>query len=167
MRRTVYLSGRIGGLTYEEASKARNHAAALLLRTGWDILDPMRGYEILSTLKVIEEGSQVKSMLGVTDAAILQRDKDDVRRADVLLIFSGNQASWGTAFEWELAFELGKPIVVICDEDSPTREHPWCRQMASGFFANVEDAIEFINKWFDRGYRLEEEGCVNAGMGCC
>ena len=159
-RRTVYLAGTISGLTYGQASGPRDYAANLLLKRGWDVLDPMRGYQILSTLgdTPISEGQEVKSMLGITDTAITQRDRDDIRRSDVLLVFSGNAATWGTGFEWEFAFNLGKPIVIICDEDSPTRNHPWCRTMCSGFVSSVDEAVEFIDRWLDRGYQLGDEG---------
>lgn len=156
-RRTVYLSGSIGGLSYAEASGPRDYATSLLLKRGWDVLDPMRGYEILSTLETIEEGERVQTLLGVTDTAITQRDRDDIRRSDVLLIFSGDRATWGTAFEWEFAVALYKPVVVICAPASPTRKHPWCRTMSSYFAANVDEAVEFIDRWLDRGYRLEGE----------
>ena len=153
-RRTVYLAGSISGLTYEQATAARNEATQLLLDAGWDVLNPMRGYEILSTLEVIGEGES-KELLGVTDTAITQRDRDDIRRSDVLLVFSGDNPTWGTSFEWEFAAtNLGKPVVVICSKDSPTREHPWCRVMCSGFFETVETAVDFIATWLDRGYRL-------------
>ena len=156
-RRIVYLGGTIGGLTYTEASDPRNYATNLLLKRGWDVLDPMRGYEILSTLESIEEGEQVQELLGVTDTAITQRDRDDIRRSNVLLIFSGDRATWGTAFEWEFAVTLGKPVVVICAPDSKTRHHPWCRTMASYFAADVDEAIDFIDRWLDRGYQLGDE----------
>lgn len=158
-RRTVYLSGSISGLTYNEASGPRDYATNLLLKRGWDVLDPMRGYQILNSLgdSPIEEGEHVQRLLGVTDTAITQRDRDDIRRSDVLLVFSGDHATWGTAFEWEFAVALGKPVVVICSEDSPTRDHPWCRTMCSGFFSTVDEAVAFIDRWLDRGYQLGEE----------
>lgn len=157
MRRIVYLSGSIGGLSYEEASGPRDYATSLLLKRGWDVLDPMRGYQILSTLETIEEGEQVQKLLGVTDTAITQRDRDDIRRSDVLLVFSGDRATWGTAFEWEYAVGLSKPIVVICSPDSPTRKHPWCRTMCCAFVSNVDEAVDFIDRWLDRGYQLGAE----------
>ena len=157
-RRVVYLSGRIGGLTYEEASASRNEAARLLHAAGWDTLDPMRGYEILSTLdeKPIKD-DDTKRLLGVTDQAILQRDEDDVRRSDVILIFSGDTPTWGTAFEWQMAYTLKKPIVVIASKDAVSRGHPWCRSMASYFAETVEEAVQFITEWLDRGYSLGNE----------
>jgi nucleoside 2-deoxyribosyltransferase len=117
----------------------------------------MRGYQILSTLERIDEGEQVQKLLGVTDTAITQRDRDDIRRSDVLLIFSGDRATWGTAFEWEMAFNLGKPIVVIAAKDNPTRKHPWCRTMCSYFAETIEEAVDFIDRWLDRGYQLDDE----------
>lgn len=157
MRRVVYLSGGIANLSYEEATAARNESKAKLAERGWDSLDPMRGKEILSSLATMDE-KKASDMLGVTPTAILQRDYDDVRRADALLVLSGDRASWGTAFEWAIAhFELRKPVVVVCAKDSPTRDHPWCKQMTSYFAETVDEAIEFLDKWFDRGYSLPEE----------
>lgn len=154
-RRIVYLSGSIGGLSYEEAAGPRDYATNLLLKRGWDVLDPMRGYQILSTLDTIEEGEQVQALLGVTDTAITQRDRDDIRRSNVLLVFSGDRPTWGTAYEWEFAVTtVGIPVVVICAVDSPTRKHPWCRTMSSYFAADVDEAVDFIDRWLDRGYQL-------------
>lgn len=156
MRRIVYLSGSIGGLTYDEAASPRDYATKLFVARGWDVLDPMRGYKILSTLERMDEGEEVQRLLGVTDTAITQRDRDDIKRSDVLLVFSGDRATWGTAFEWEMAFNLSKPIVVICTPDSQTRKHPWCRTMCSYFAETVDEAVEFIDRWLDRGYQLPE-----------
>lgn|SRR3990167_9266858 len=157
MRRVVYLSGNIAGRTYQEATEARNEAKRLLGVRGWDTLDPMRGKEILSTVSVIDEKVSKELLGGITDQAIIQRDFDDVRRSDALLVLSGDRASWGTAFEWSIAhFLYQKPIVVVASLDSPTRDHPWCKSMASYFAPTVEDAVDFLDRWFDRGYVLDE-----------
>lgn len=155
MRRVVYLSGTIGGLTYEQATKDRNLATQLLLFADWDILDPMRGYDILSTVEVIEEGDGAKRLLGITDEAICQRDRDDIRRCDVLLVLTGDAPTWGTAFEIEFAHSLGKPIVFVASATAKSRSHPWCRSMTSYFAETVEEAVEFIVRWYDREYKLE------------
>lgn len=156
MRRVIYLSGRIAGLTYDAAVAKRDEATKALNARNWDVLDPMRGKEILSTLAVIDEVESKKLLGEATDAAIVQRDFDDVRRADAIIVLSGDEPSWGTAFEWSLAyFHFQKPVVVVCSKDSPTRTHPWCLSMASAFFETVEEAILFIDTWLDRGYQLE------------
>lgn len=155
MRRVVYLSGRIAGLTYTEAVAKREEATKQLNELNWDVLDPMRGKEILSTLEFIDETKSKALLGGVTDAAIVQRDFDDVRRADAIIVLSGDEPSWGTAFEWSLAhFYFQKPVVVVCAKDSPTRQHPWCLSMSSYFAETVEEAITFIDRWLDRAYRL-------------
>ena len=159
MRRVVYLSGRIANCTYEQATAARNEAKAALAARGWDTLDPMRGKEILSSMKTIDE-EQASKLLGVTPTAIIQRDFDDVRRADALIVLSGSEPSWGTAFEWAIAhFLMHKPVVTVAPTSTEggrsTRAHPWCQQMTSYFAETVEEAIEFLDKWFDRGYVLD------------
>lgn len=158
MRRVVYLSGRIANCTYDEATAARNQAKTELLARGWDSLDPMRGKEILSSLRTIDE-ERASDLLGVTPAAIIQRDFDDVRRADALLVLSGHEPSWGTAFEWCIAhFMMHKPVVVVAPTDTEggraTRAHPWCKTMASYFAETVAEAIDFLDRWFDRGYSM-------------
>lgn len=143
MRRVIYLSGTIANLTYEEATSARNQTKELLAARGWDVLDPMRGKEILSTMKVIDEDQAKELLGGVTDAAIVQRDFDDVRRADAIIVLSGDKPSWGTAFEWSMAhFLFQKPVVVVCAANSTTRAHPWCKSMASYFAETVEEAVD-------------------------
>lgn len=163
MRRTTYLSGTIGGLTYEQATKDRNRATELLLAADWDILDPMRGYDILSTLEVIEEGDGAKTLLGVTDQAICQRDRDDIRRCDVLLVLTGDIPTFGTCYETEFAYGLGKPIVMVASTTAAARHHPWCRSMVSYFAETVDEAIDFIIRWYDRDYKLDSCTCKHTG----
>lgn len=128
----------------------------MLLARGWDVLDPLRGREVLSTLKIPMDGPETTALLGVTDAALIQRDEDDVRRADVILVLSGDHPSWGTAFEWcEAAVLYRKPVVVVGKVYS---QHPWCRHYASYFAADVEEAVKFLDSFLDRGYRLVKEG---------
>ena len=157
MRKVCYLGGTIANLSYKDATEHRNKIKAYLAERGWDSLDPMRGKEILSSVSIIEERDAVR-LLGVTDAAIIERDYDDLRRADVLIVLSGDKASWGTAFEWSIAhFQMHKPVVVVCAEDAPIRDHPWCKLMCSGFFSTMEAAVDFIDTWLDRGYTLPDE----------
>jgi len=166
MRRVVYLSGGIANLSYEEATTARNEIKEKLATRGWDSLDPMRGKEILSSLATMDE-KKASDLLGVTASAIVQRDFDDVRRADALLVLSGNKPSWGTAFEWAITeFLYRKPVIVVCDKDSPTRDHPWCKLMTAYFAETLDEAVEFLNRWFDRGYILPETPKHVAGDGC-
>jgi nucleoside 2-deoxyribosyltransferase len=155
MRRTVYLAGAISGLSFKAASASRERAAERLVQAGWDVLDPLRGKEILSTLSSIDEGEACR-LLNVTPYAIVSRDRDDIRRADVVLILSADTPSYGTLFEWEFAYNCGKPIVVVASRDD-VKNHPWCQLMTTYFAKDVDDAVDFIIRWLDRGYRLPEE----------
>ena len=154
MRRVVYLSGNLAGRTYAEAKPERDLATKLLLLRGWDVLDPLRGREILSTLTGPMDGPETVALLGTTDAALVQRDEDDVHRADVILVLTGNHASWGTAFEWcEATVLWKKPVVVV---GTKYKDHPWCKHYASYFAETVEEAVHFLDTFLDRGYRLKK-----------
>jgi len=155
-RRVAYLAGSIGGLTYEEATSTRNAVKEQLAEIGWDTLDPMRAKEILSTAGPINEREAKMLLGGVQNGAIIERDVDDVRRSDIILILSGDHASWGSAFEWSLAhFMFRKPVIVLAPKGSLAREHPWCQNMCSYFAETVEEMVDFIDRWYDRGYVLE------------
>jgi len=152
MRRTVYLSGTLSGRMYSAAAKERHQATILLLERGWDVLDPLRGRQILSTLTDPMDGPETTRLLGVTEAALVQRDEDDIARCDVLLVLTGNHASWGTAFEWMLAARAyHKPVVVV---GTRSKDHPWCKHYAGYFAETIEEAVEFLDTFLDRGYRL-------------
>lgn len=145
MRKVVYLSGRIADLTYEEATKRRNRLRKLLEERGWQVLDPMEGKEILSSVKKIKE-EEACELLGVEDSAIIQRDLQDIHAASVILICSGNDPSWGTGMEWGFsAIALQKPVVVI---GLKHRDHPWCSHFASYFAKTEREAVAFMEEWF-------------------
>jgi nucleoside 2-deoxyribosyltransferase len=152
MRRVVYLSGNLSGRMFSAAAKERHAATLLLLERGWDVLDPLRGREILSTLATPMDGPEQERLLGATATALVQRDEDDIARADVVMILTGNHPSWGTAFEWYLAARvLHKPVVVV---GTRHKDHPWCKHYAGYFAETIEEAVEFLDSFLDRGYRL-------------
>ncbi len=150
-RRVVYLSGRIAGLSYVDASRDRNKAKEDLLAAGWDILDPMRPQHMLEG----QDHITVDSDSNMTDASIVFRDLDDIRRADALIVLSGSQPSWGTAMEWSYAaITLGKPVVVV-DPEETGRDSPWCRRHAVYFAHTTREAVAWLIMYLDRGYQLE------------
>ncbi len=153
-RRVVYLSGRIEGLSYEDATADRNKAKDILSRYAWDVLDPMRNKESLKGQGEIND--KLRSLdPSLTDAAIIFRDLDDIRRADVVIVLSGSHASWGTAMEWSYAaITLGKPVVVV-DSEGTGRKSPWCRHHAVYFADSLDEAVIWIIRYLDRGYQLE------------
>ncbi len=153
-RRVVYLSGRIEGLSYEEATIDRIKATDSLRNAEWDVLDPMRHKETLKGQGVIDDKLRGTDS-SLTDAAIVFRDLDDIRRADVVIVLSGSQASWGTAMEWSYAaITHGKPVVVV-DPEGTGRNSPWCRHHAVYFADNLDEAVIWIVHYLDRGYQLE------------
>jgi len=152
MRRCVYLSGRIEALKYAEAIRDRNTATELLVARKWDVLDPCRGgVENPKDGGFLDGGMTSGQNL---DAAIIFRDLDDIRRADVVLVLTASEASWGTGMEWSYAaIALGKPVVAV-DPDRKGRNHPWLRHHCLFFADTIEEAVEWIDRFLDRGYRL-------------
>ena len=148
-RRAVYLSGRIDGLHYDEAVAKRSEATKLLVAAGWDVLDPMRGKTDL-TGGVITDGSTNRS-----DAEIVLRDIDDMRRCDVMLVLTGDTPSYGTEMEWGyVGIALRKPIVAV-DEAGTARKSPWPRYHTMFFGDTVAEACEWLIGNLDRDYQLD------------
>lgn len=140
----VYLSGRIDHLTYEEAVAGRRKATEMLLNAGWDVLDPMRGKEALASAPLI-------SATGLSDAAIVYRDLDDIRRADVVLVLTASEPSYGTLMEWGIAaHEFAKPVVAV-DPLQRARQSPWCRYFTLHFADSIEDAVDWISSYLTHG----------------
>ncbi len=149
MRRTVYLSGRIDGLHYDEAIAARGIAADMLVAGGWDILDPMRGTKTILEGKIINDDASQRP-----DSAIILRDLDDIKRCDVLLVLTADDPSYGTLMEWGWAgIALRKPIVAI-DIKKKARKSPWPRFHTMFFADTVEEGCKWIIHNLDRGYQL-------------
>ena len=150
-RRIVYLSGRMDGLSYEAASLARDRATELLLAAGWDVLNPMRG--VSPATAVIGDSTLVEREL--TDRAIIDRDQDDIRRANVLLYLTADDLSWGSMFEVAYAASpaASTPVVAVATN---TPGSPWARFHVSKFCPTVDAAVAFIIDYYDRGYQLDD-----------
>jgi nucleoside 2-deoxyribosyltransferase len=160
MRRVVYLSGRIDQLGYAEAIRERQEAAEALLMVGWDVLDPTRGGVEDPKTGHFLDGTMTSGQN--LDAAIIFRDLDDIRRADVIMVLTASTPSWGTAMEWSYAaIALGKPVVAV-DPEHKGRQSPWCRAHCLFFADTIAEAVEWINQFLDRGYRLDDYRRSNA-----
>ena len=74
---------------------------------------------------------------------IVDLDKRDIRRSEALIV-RYMKPSVGTSMEILYAWDLGLPIVVICDPDTPVS--PWLRYHSSAIVYNFSDAVAFIEK---------------------
>ena len=134
----VYLSGTITGRTRHEASGWRSYATKELLSAGFSVLNPLRGGSYLST-------QQDDIPKGLSDKALKQRDKLDVKKCDIILanFEDADRVSIGSLMEMAWAEELGKLVIVIMDAEG-IHDHPFVREIAI-IFHNLEGALNYIS----------------------
>ena len=108
---TVYLAGRIAGLTPYEARSWRVTVAENMRQVGIKTLDPMRGKTYLT------EGVAIKNSAG-DPADIFDRDMNDIYSADCVFANLAAGTAFGTPVELGYAHGLDKDIVIFSpDED--------------------------------------------------
>lgn len=125
--KTIYLCGPINGCTDAEANDWRT-----LVKGLWpgDTLDPMRrDYRG-------REAECYRDIVGL--------DKIDVAASDIILV-NYDRPSVGTAMEILFAWQIGKPVIVVCRTDAVVS--PWLRyhahELVHSFPAAVDVALRF------------------------
>jgi len=140
----VYLSGRILGLTYDEANNWRAEVADGFEAVGIGTINPLRRRVFFTA------GDE-----DYTPNEIVTRDVQDVRDADLILVYLpySTEFSTGTICEiWE-AYRQGKPIVLVSDDERLTK-HPWLLVAVTRMFPDFKSAVKYIvTRWAD----LDEE----------
>jgi hypothetical protein len=164
---TIYLAGYISGQKMEECSswrkKIREHyenwtTPIIDDRNGKIIgyntmrypicwLDPLNGKDFED---IDSEGLKAK---GVTPEAIVHRDYNCVRTADLIVAnldtFGCTRPLTGTMFELAWAYESRKPVIVITQEAN-YKHHPFITETASVIVSTVNELLEkkLINYFF-------------------
>ena len=115
--RWVYLAGP------PYADEYRRRAAALVRRSGWDPVDPMR--------------RDYRGRTQGREAELVAHDLADIRECDaVLAAFTAPDE--GTSMEAWYAHSLGKPVVAYTGGSPP---HPWTVYVATVVCADLEAAV--------------------------
>jgi len=112
MKTSVYLAGAINGLTYKQATEWRNVASKRLKKSGYEILDPMRGKEFLNVGKEPINDS----LLEISPEEIVNRDLSDINKASIILCnlsHLGERTMIGTLFELGYAHKLRDRKLII------------------------------------------------------
>jgi nucleoside 2-deoxyribosyltransferase len=123
---TVYLAGPINGCNDEEANGWRQNFMQHFPMSV-EFLDPM-----------------VRDYRGREDDCyeeIVHLDLLDIEKCNVFLAYCW-QASWGTAMEIRLAYELGCTVVVVVPEGE--RISPWLRYHADTIVTTLTEAAHWI-----------------------
>lgn len=121
----IYLCGPINGCLDEECKDWREFVKARLP----DCIDPMsRDYR----------GKELSHYREIVDL-----DKRDVRNADVLLVYY-DRPSVGTSMEILYAWQLGKPVLVVCAPS--TRLSPWLIYHSTQIVNSLDQALKWLEQ---------------------
>lgn len=173
MAGTVYLSGPITGLSYQEARYGwRQEVADALVRskddialTGITVLSPMRHEAHLAEMTDID--THYPDHFFSKPKVIVEKDRLDIKRSDVVLVnvLGAKRVSIGTVSEIAMAYEQGKQIVLVMEDansidnrqyetdplSSNPHEHPFVTELVSLRLNNLDDAVEAIRSLLSEG----------------
>lgn len=110
----VYLSGKIGGLTLEQATLWRKTVSSALEHK-FEFIDPTQGLN-----EWVKPGEVIRTVEAPNYEHIFERDMASVFQCDVLvanLLASNNL--FGTPFELGVAFAQAKPIIIASRDKHP------------------------------------------------
>ncbi len=147
----VYLCGPITGQSLSEATGWRQVVAAALAGQV-QIIDPTR--EALDLARRC--GAAATRVLTVErllhGKRTVARDRFDVRRSDVVLacFLGAKQASIGSIGEIFWADVMGKPVIIVREEDNP-HNHDMLNEIAGWIFDNLDQAVEQVRKLIRTG----------------
>ena len=114
----VYMTGPIGGCSYDGATTWRQQFSEMLAGYNAKCLSPMRGKEYLAqetNIDSVEYGTASSCPKGV-----YTRDRWDSLRCDLMIanLADAEAVSIGTMMEWAWADSQGTPIIVVMRVDN-------------------------------------------------
>jgi nucleoside 2-deoxyribosyltransferase len=126
---TVYLAGKMAGLTPEEMSGWRSIAAGLLPESG--------GFSILNPV-------DVRLSRATSPREIVDSNKYQIRNSDLVLAeLDHGDVSLGTIGEIVFAREVGKPVIAW-GTAYDIINHPWVQEHITIHFHRLTDALDYI-----------------------
>lgn len=164
MKPTIYLAGPVTGCTANEAKDWREHMIISLDVMGFVGVSPIRCEPPISG----RYSPQYADAKYGTARAIASKNLMDVKRCDVTLAYfpkrewitdtcadavgnatySRREASLGTVAEIAWANALGKPVIVVAEDDF-VYEHAVCNACAGWMLRDLNDALDLIHGLLD------------------
>ena len=146
----VYLAGLIS-TDHPESIKWREDACYLLGRDvpGAAARSPVRGKDLHTS----KDGGITVAHTEGTSKDIITRDYNDIKLSTVMLV---NLNTWGstrplvgTLMELAWAWQMQMPVVAFCPADNTLmRTHPFIKECVSHYCETMEEAIEFIGRYY-------------------
>ena len=136
----IYLAGPMGGVELRKAMAWRSQISRTLRDNGHSVFDPTAS--LTSKIRKDDKIEASYNLVGVRTKDTFNIDLYQLRQADVVVadLREWNEKSFGTAFEFGVAWSFGIPIICIpgSKADNPFVCEP-CMLVD-----DVEDAIELI-----------------------
>lgn len=134
MKHTVYLSGPMGGCTFEEMTVWREYVETRLHSPRVECTLPTRSFTPTHTPKE-------------TDRWVNRRDFFDCTRASVVLVnlLGMKTISIGTIMEIAWAYQKQIPVVVVCEMDGP-QNHPMLKDSITQEARTLDEGINFVKE---------------------
>jgi nucleoside 2-deoxyribosyltransferase len=149
---TVYLSGPITGLSYDDARFGWRTTFNNGMERGITVLSPMRHEGHLAEIKG-ELDKQYPTHYFSGARVIVEKDRLDIERSDVMLVnlLGAQRVSIGTVAEIGIAYTLGKTIVLVMEDEGNVHDHPFVTVPAALRLNNLDDAIDAVNSLLSEG----------------
>jgi nucleoside 2-deoxyribosyltransferase len=147
---TVYLAGPISGESFAGASDWRDFATERLATAGIIALSPLRHKTYLAEEKSIQDSYSEFALS--TAQAITARDRFDVQRCDVVLMYlvGAKKVSIGTMIEAGWADAFRKPVVLVLEDPTQKVLHEHerlttiCGFRATNLWHGIDIAVSII-----------------------
>lgn len=129
----IYLSGGMGGLSFEEQSKWRKQVINAILFGDYDyekkpiFFNPVDYYNFTETRHK-------------TEREIVEFDLNALRKSDLVIVNFNDPKSIGTAAELAIAYEMKIPIIGINKDN--TELHPWLAEFTTRMCMDLREAVE-------------------------
>ena len=145
--KSVYLSGPISGLTYDEAALGwRHEIGAVLEAAGAEVFDPTR----LETENLGSEGplsplADQQSVM-MNWKSITTKDRFYVQETDVVLmnLLGATRVSIGSMLELGWADLLRKPVILVMEKEGNLHDHAMVREMVGFHTTSLDQGVDLI-----------------------
>ena len=145
--KSVYLSGPISGLMYDEAALGwRQQVGEILGAAGAIVFDPTK----LETEHLDSEGpisplANQKSVM-LNWKSITTKDRFYVQETDVVLmnLLGASRVSIGSMLELGWADLLRKPVILVMEKEGNLHDHAMVREMAGFHTDSLDQGVELI-----------------------
>ena len=139
---TIYLAGRMGGLTkteyntWREVLRKKLEIAAECCNSMIQVINPADYFDF-------------DNIEGHTDKEIMQFDLNMVRQSDIVIAnINGINESIGTAIEVYEANRLNIPVIAYTDRDVADDIHPWIENCFSTVQMRKDELIDYIRDFY-------------------